>query len=72
MPLSVPASPLPQSGCLVFGVLALEFGVWGSLRFSTAAQDLFTENEGPHPGRALLTETKVESWDVSKQKWNLC
>ena len=22
--------------------------------------------------RALLTETKVESGDVSKQKWNLC
>ena len=22
--------------------------------------------------RALLTETKVESEDVSKQKWNLC
>jgi len=23
-------------------------------------------------GRALLTETNVESGDVSKQKWNLC
>ena len=23
-------------------------------------------------GRALLTETKVESVDVSTQKWNLC
>ena len=36
-----------------------------SLCFSTAAvQDLFTENEGPHPERglrALFTETKVES-----------
>jgi len=24
--------------------------VYGALCFSTAVQDLFTENEGPHPG----------------------
>ena len=41
-----------------------------SLCFSTALQDLSTENEGPR--RALLTETRVEGGDVSEKKWNLC